>query len=73
MNNQKLNEVQKPALKQANVSGWKELDLVQPTIGQKIVYEGNLFPADGIYVGEDWVSLTDGTKDKFDRWKSACH
>ena len=53
------------------VSGWQELDLVKPTIGQKIVYMGNLFPAEGVYVGDDEVRCEDGTIDRFDRWEPA--
>ena len=71
MKHENLNTKQTPPLQQTDVSGWQELDLVQPSIGQKIVYEGNLFPADGVYVGGDEVRLADGTTDKFDRWKPA--
>lgn len=60
-----------PQLNKHDVTGWQELDLVQPDIGQKIVYEGNLYATDGVYVGKDEVRLADGTIDWFDRWKPA--
>lgn len=50
------------------IKNWNDINVLEPEIGQAIVYEANLYPNKGIYLGENKVIINEKTEDVFEKW-----